>query len=839
MPHEYLYANEIFFKDRGLDEEKEFEISTPFSEYEVIKEGVWKFYNKLTQVLPTQGWKIHVSSDYEEKLLVLNTVAKIAIENDVSFKHLIGESEFLSSNSKNQNRAASGKFIVLYPSNNDQFIDLLFLLEKALKNFKKAAYILSDMRWKNSNIYYRYGGFASIYDEQGNLCIKDEQGNLIKDERLPYYNVPEIAREFDDYLTKINKSLEEPSQNKLDEYEIQKALSFSNSGGVYLGTRKKDQKKVVIKEARNNTGLDSRIRTGKDRLKIEKNALEKLKDVKGVVNLIECFSEWEHDFLVEEYAEGETLHSWTAKNFPFCLKDDTSYKHNLHIVFRNLIKVIEEIHNKGIVMGDFQPHNIFIDKNLNVKLIDFETASDIEDAVDIGLAVPTFSHLGVKNNGERDWFALYKVIRFMLLPIYTTVETAYYLDNQHNKWIKKTYNNEFEVYLNKVKKHLNTIDINCSPSTEVERIKNFDDYKKSLLISLKYHSKNDKLLTPNNYKQFVNKEGMLNIDSGAAGVLWSLINSVPSEDLSFYKKWIKKHLDFNSIASLENGLFNGKCGIISTLHSYGFKSEAKQLLDTVDLSDVIKNKDLSLFSGQAGIGLFFLAFYSDTNDESYLKFSHTIAKSIIEKYNNEKNWKEDIDKGLLRGWSGINLFFTSLFKITREIVYAEYSKLFLKEDIDALVESNNMMQLYNRYTETIVPYVDNGAVGVGLSIYHYLNNVGIESDFQIILQKIVNVYENKITLSGGLLSGMSGLMLLMLLENFSDTKFKKLESTFIERLKLYTGSKDNQLLFAGEGNYRFSFDFSSGASGVIAILQCVTESNPYLWLPIINIRKLF
>ncbi|EGQ4414926.1 hypothetical protein EHR34_12745, partial [Staphylococcus pseudintermedius] len=163
----------------------------------------------------------------------------------------------------------------------------------------------------------------------------------------------------------------------------------------------------------------------------------------------------------------------------------------------------------------------------------------------------------------------------------------------------------------------------------------------------------------------------------------------------------------------------------------------------------------------------------------------------------------------------------------------------LKEDIDALVESNNMMQLYNRYTETIVPYVDNGAVGVGLSIYHYLNNVGIESDFQIILQKIVNVYENKITLSGGLLSGMSGLMLLMLLENFSDTKFKKLESTFIERLKLYTGSKDNQLLFAGEGNYRFSFDFSSGASGVIAILQCVTESNPYLWLPIINIRKLF
>lgn len=83
MPHEYLYANEIFFKDRGLDEEKEFEISTPFSEYEVIKEGVWKFYNKLTQVLPTQGWKIHVSSDYEEKLLVLNTVAKIAIENDV------------------------------------------------------------------------------------------------------------------------------------------------------------------------------------------------------------------------------------------------------------------------------------------------------------------------------------------------------------------------------------------------------------------------------------------------------------------------------------------------------------------------------------------------------------------------------------------------------------------------------------------------------------------------------------------------------------------------------------------------------------------------------------
>ncbi|MFP3435611.1 hypothetical protein SB781_38275, partial [Paraburkholderia sp. SIMBA_061] len=71
---------------------------------------------------------------------------------------------------------------------------------------KKGAYILSDKRWKNSNVFYRYGGFRSIYNEYGEHCIKDGQGNLVKDERTPFYQVPDFVKDFDDYLNSLNHS---------------------------------------------------------------------------------------------------------------------------------------------------------------------------------------------------------------------------------------------------------------------------------------------------------------------------------------------------------------------------------------------------------------------------------------------------------------------------------------------------------------------------------------------------------------------------------------------------------------------------------------------------------
>ncbi|BFH68390.1 hypothetical protein J27TS7_48810 [Paenibacillus dendritiformis] len=203
-------------------------------------------------------------------------------------------------NSKNANRASSGKFITIYPINNESFVDLLELISSTIRDFQKGPYILNDKRWKNSNVFY---GFKHIINEHAEHCIRDDQGNLIKDQRtpFPFYQVPDFVKDFDDYLNTINNDLEKKEEGNLEKYEIETALAYSNAGGVYRATRKKNNVKVIIKEARPNAGLDGAGQDALARQKIEYDALKKLKDVPGVVNLIGYFQEWEHYFIEKRW----------------------------------------------------------------------------------------------------------------------------------------------------------------------------------------------------------------------------------------------------------------------------------------------------------------------------------------------------------------------------------------------------------------------------------------------------------------------------------------------------------------------------------------------------------
>ncbi|REI03369.1 hypothetical protein DOS78_06610 [Staphylococcus felis] len=129
-------------------------------------------------------------------------------------------------------------------------------------------------------------------------------------------------------------------------------------------------------------------------------------------------------------------------------------------------------------------------------------------------------------------------------------------------------------------------------------------------------------------------------------------------------------------------------------------------------------------------------------------------------------------------------------------------------------------------------------MGVGLAIYSYLNNLENDRELSKILYKIINIYKNKVTLSGGAFSGFSGLMISLVLGEFKDNELQNLKKRFLNTLKLYTGVKDNDLLFAGDANYRFSFDISTGSSGVALMLECIEKQNPYLWIPVLNSKTL-
>ena len=119
----------------------------------------------------------------------MNDVSQVLISRKVSFKFIKNQTALLRNNSKYADRSSSGKFITIYPNSDTQFTELLPILKQITEQYFQGAYILSDKRWKNSNVFFRYGAFKKIektIDGKKVDCIKIPKGMWVEDVRVPY-----------------------------------------------------------------------------------------------------------------------------------------------------------------------------------------------------------------------------------------------------------------------------------------------------------------------------------------------------------------------------------------------------------------------------------------------------------------------------------------------------------------------------------------------------------------------------------------------------------------------------------------------------------------------------
>lgn len=402
------------------------------NEWNIKKEKLWYYASPPSIIhIPLQGWKIHISATILTAKEILKRVVPILIEKITSFKFVVDLDILKFINSKNSNRASSGKFITIYPETEERFKEILEKIYSKTKDLK-GPYILSDRPYKDSRIvFYRYGGFyfqyhLNIYGEKIPV-IKLQNGEIIPDQRVPYFYLPE--------------GINDPFQEKEPEYEekvllkdrylVGNPIIFSNKGGVYKGEDTKMKQKVVIKESRpfvdsNEKGIDAI-----DILEKEYKILKKLEDTGFTPRSIDFFKEWEHYFLVEEFVEGVHLTSYRAiegiglllrKNLtPEILKKFCS---NLYNIIINLAKMIKSIHERGIIIGDLSPANILINVDtLEQKIIDFEGAYDTDDSKMPDLPIFTTGFVSPQRlqgnplSFEDDYYSLGGIIYSMILPV--------------------------------------------------------------------------------------------------------------------------------------------------------------------------------------------------------------------------------------------------------------------------------------------------------------------------------------------------------------------------------------------------------------------------------------
>ncbi|MFH8785332.1 class III lanthionine synthetase LanKC [Streptomyces roseoverticillatus] len=375
---------------------------------------------------PLQGWKIHVSATADTAEKTAADVWDYCTVHGIPFKFVPGPHLLHLRNNKYAERGHSGKFVTVYPDGEEQLLATLTGLHGILGG-RPGPYILTDLRWHEGPLYVRYGAFARRFciDGRGSLvpAVEDGEGRLVPDSRNPAFQVPAWVT-LPAFLAPHLAARNATTVADLP-YRIEKALHFSNGGGVYAGTDTRDGRKVVLKEGRPHAGLAADGADAVARLEREKDALERLSGLGVAPEPRDWLTVGDHRFLVMDFVEGKPLNSFFAHRHPLLAADPSptataDYTAWALRVFRTVEEAVGKVHSRGLVFNDLHMFNIMVAPDeRSVVLIDFEAAAPASEHGRQVVAHPGFFAPPDRRGTDVDKYALACLRLALFLPITT------------------------------------------------------------------------------------------------------------------------------------------------------------------------------------------------------------------------------------------------------------------------------------------------------------------------------------------------------------------------------------------------------------------------------------
>lgn len=850
---------------KNLKSNKPFSIpSFDVEEWVVYTDEHWTNLTFQAKDFPDQGWKIHITADINEASSLLYDVADYLIKEKISFKYVPNLRALESKNVKYANSSASGKFITVYPESNEVFYKLLEDLKEVTASYKLGPYILNDQQWQESNIFFRYGGLKRITSEVDGkkfLAIKKPDGTMIPDERVPYYHLPDFVEE-PDFVKDNNTFPEDELFNRLKDFKIIDSIHHSNGGGVYLAEL--EGKKVILKEGRHKAGIDGNGNHAFQRNKNEYLNLKRLKSVEGVINVHEYFTAWRHNYFTEDYHDGKNLREFISQEFPFTNSKDKSegYVSKCITIINQLMGIIEEIHEKGIAMGDLSLTNIMLSDDLKVTLIDFEAATAPGNSFNPGIATPGLLSSEAKNFMEADWYAFYRISRSLFLPILSVYDIAPQIINTHNKYIKLKFGEKAITFLNKIENKISKYTILQPQSPYLNKklgIPNKElstdniDYiirglQKGILNNLDVDSFS---LIKGNIKQYNDLINKYNISYGSFGVILSLIRSNGNagdsvkNHLSGWLNLVIPYIEKESQQLGNNiGLFNGLSGMITVIYELGYEKSAKLILKNL-LYNFTEEKinstdDISIYSGLSGIGLLYLSFYNIMGGNTLLENVKIIYNRIISIYKDNINTEEySPDFGLLTGWSGAALFLYNYSLTIDESLGKNFAFELVDKSFESVINNKeNTDDLFiineDRGFKRLIPYLENGSSGIALAMLEFYKEDKnyLNESRKKILDQLINSNYLFCSVNGGLMSGYAGFLPLANAISHLHGKTDMLDFLLKNMNNYLVKDENDEILFPGYFGLKCSMDVRTGAAGVLMILNDLKKNKWGSWLPL-------
>ncbi|QCE35295.1 serine/threonine protein kinase [Acetobacteraceae bacterium] len=172
---------------------------------------------------------------------------------------------------------------------------------------------------------------------------------------------------------------------QIERYHIHSLLGEGSMGIIYKGYDPLIERFVAVKTINPDPLEPLSFESTKTYFENEIKILGKCQHP-HIVQIYDAFFKNENIYIIEEYIEGSTLACLLSKDS----KND--FGEILTLIYA-LAEAISHLHKKGIIHRDLKPSNLLISNKTELKLIDFGTATFIEEAINENLLIGTPNYM--------------------------------------------------------------------------------------------------------------------------------------------------------------------------------------------------------------------------------------------------------------------------------------------------------------------------------------------------------------------------------------------------------------------------------------------------------------
>ncbi|MFF3984809.1 class III lanthionine synthetase LanKC [Streptomyces sp. NPDC001797] len=780
------------------------------------------------QPSPAQGWKIHSSATRANAERIAAIVWDYCVPRRIPFKFVPGPHLLHLRNAKYAARDTSGKFVTVYPPDEDRLQEVLRELGALLEGLE-GPYILTDLRWNDGPLYVRYGAFARTYvvDERGALvtAVRDGAGRPVPDRRTPAFQVPEWVT-LPEFLRPQLAAREATTVGELP-YRIEKALHFSNGGGVYAGTDTRDGRRVVLKEGRPHAGLAADGADAVARLSREKAALEAVAGTGVVPEVRDWFTLGEHRFLVMDLLEGRPLNAFFAERHPLltadpdpgAVRDYTAWALRIH---RKVTQAVAAVHARGIVFNDLHVFNIMVGPDEeSVFLIDFEAAAPVGENGRQVVAHPGFFAPPDRRGAEVDRYAL----ACLRLALFLPVTSLFVVDRGKAAHLADVIAGQFpdvpREFLDEAVAEITRGAPAARPVVPAEWPHSRDSMAKAILASAT-PGRDDRLF-PGDIAQFGDGGG-LGLAHGAAGVLYALDRAGAGR----YEEGERWLLDRTAPPppGTPLGLYDGLAGVAHVLDLLGHRQRALDLVDGV-LRENWRSLSSDLHGGLAGLGLVLDSLADATGESELRERAAEAAEILLGRLAEPLPDTPRRRAGLLRGATGPALFLLRRHERTGDAGLLAAAGRALRRDLDrCAVQQGGGLEVDEGWRT--LPYLGDGSAGIGMVLDDWLaHGTDGTGDFERARAAIRTAATSRFYAQPGLFQGRAG-MILHLARTGADPDRLAAQ---VEGLGWLAMAYQGQLAFPGHQMMRLSMDLATGTAGCLLALTAALDGDRAAHLP--------